>query len=177
MSRRGVLPALDVLDLDVKPDEYIDGRQFVRDWKDLSPVIVRTPSGGAHVWFKSAGQVRNSADAIAPGVDTRGDGGYVIVPPSRNLDGGKYSFIKGSIADIERLPEFPADLLAKLGARAEAQGGDQPEADAALIAAALAAIPNPDLGWEGRVEEVRARRLSCYRRQRRGLASVGCLVA
>src|SRR4029077_19014858 len=94
---------IDVLDLDVKPNEYIDGRDFVPNWQKLSPLIVRTPSGGVHVWFASDGEVRNSTDAIAPGVDTRGVGGYVIVPPSCN-DRARYSFIKGSTDDIDRLP-------------------------------------------------------------------------
>lgn len=40
-----------------------------------------TPSDGAHLFFKADG-VTCSADKIALGVDTRGDGGYVIVPPS-----------------------------------------------------------------------------------------------
>jgi putative DNA primase/helicase len=143
----GRASGIDVLDLDVKPNEYIDGRDFVPNWQKLSPLIVRTPSGGVHVWFASDGEVRNSTDAIAPGVDTRGVGGYVIVPPSCN-DRARYSFIKGSTDDIDRLPPFPSDLFAKLGAKTEGQGGDQPQADAALITAALQVIPNPDLGWE-----------------------------
>ncbi len=40
-----------------------------------------TPSGGLHFYFKDAG-IRNSASLLAPGVDIRGEGGYVIVPPS-----------------------------------------------------------------------------------------------
>lgn len=46
-------------------------------WESLSPVIIRTTTGGAHLWFKSDGLLRSSSDTIAHGVDTRGVGGYV----------------------------------------------------------------------------------------------------
>src|SRR3954447_13733377 len=54
----GGTSGIDVLDLDLKPDEYIDGSKLVPDWDQRSCVLVRTPSGGAHVWFKSTGKVR-----------------------------------------------------------------------------------------------------------------------
>ena len=44
---------------------------------------IRTGSGGLHLYFRWPDQpVKNSASKIAPGIDVRGDGGYVIVPPS-----------------------------------------------------------------------------------------------
>ena len=143
----GRVSGIDVLDLDLKPDEYIDGREFVPNWRELSPVIVRTPSGGVHGWFKSAGTIRSSSDQIAPGVDTRGEGGYAIVPPSRHRD-GDYSFINGDINDIGRLPTFPRELFAKLGPRHEGCVNANPEANPENLRAAMQVIPNPDLGWD-----------------------------
>ena len=143
----GAVSGIDVLDLDLKPEEDIDGRKFVPNWKHLSNVIVRTPSGGRHVWFKSADKVRSTTDVIAPGVDTRGEGGYAIVPPSRNSD-GDYSFTKGSRDDIADLPAFPPELLDKLGAKHTGAAADTPEADPEYVTAAMQVIPNPDLGWD-----------------------------
>jgi Bifunctional DNA primase/polymerase, N-terminal/Primase C terminal 1 (PriCT-1) len=46
---------------------------------------VRTRSGGWHIYLElpaDGTQIRNSAGKIAPGIDVRGEGGYVITPPS-----------------------------------------------------------------------------------------------
>jgi putative DNA primase/helicase len=137
-----------VLDIDLRQDRQIDGYKSLPGWRDLSSVIVQTPSGGAHLYFFSDGTVCNSTDRIAPGVDTRGEGGYVILPPSRNAEGGSYRFLKGSQDEIDDLPPFPPELLAKLDPVHQAEGADDPDADPILIAAALSAIPNDDVGWD-----------------------------
>jgi hypothetical protein len=49
-----------------------------------STLTHRTPRGGEHLAFRVPPdvEIRNSQGRIAPGVDVRGTGGYVIVPPS-----------------------------------------------------------------------------------------------
>lgn len=51
-----------------------------------------TPSGGRHLLFALAEgtPAGNTAGRLAPGIDTRGDGGYIVLPPSRlrGPDGG-----------------------------------------------------------------------------------------
>lgn len=44
----------------------------------------RTGGGGLHLWFRlPAGvEIRNSAGRLAEGMDVRGEGGYVVAPPS-----------------------------------------------------------------------------------------------
>jgi RecA-family ATPase len=77
-----------------------------------------TQSGGLHLYFRDPGDlVRNSAGKIGPKVDTRGAGGYVIVPPSRGA-GGAYRHT-GPI-DWSNLPDVPDDLLQRLLKRPEA---------------------------------------------------------
>lgn len=41
-----------------------------------------TRSGGWHLYFAVDQEVPNSVSKIAPGVDVRGDGGYVVAPPT-----------------------------------------------------------------------------------------------
>ena len=71
-----------VVDVDVR-----DGAQGAA-WldahtEDLVPTrTVKTRSGGWHLYFTAVPGMRNSASKIAPNVDIRGNGGYVIVPPS-----------------------------------------------------------------------------------------------
>lgn len=53
-----------------------------------------TPSSitgrGRHIVFEHPGiEVRNSAGLLGPGIDVRGDGGYIVAPPSVHPDTGK----------------------------------------------------------------------------------------
>lgn len=58
--------------------EHAPGGELVDTWE------VTTPSGGQHCYFLApAGEpIRNSASKLAPGVDTRGQGGYVVAAGS-----------------------------------------------------------------------------------------------
>jgi hypothetical protein len=94
-----------VVDVDVK-----DGRQGT-DWLNANSHrlpqtrTIRTGSGGLHLVFLWPGQrVKNSQSKIAPGIDVRGDGGYVIVPPSPGY----------AVADDAPIAEAPEWLLAAL---------------------------------------------------------------
>ena len=53
----------------------------------------RTGGGGMHVFFRypAEEEVRNSTGRLGPGLDVRGEGGYVVVPPSRTR--GTYEWL------------------------------------------------------------------------------------
>ena len=78
-----------VLDVDVK-----DGKQGLESLKALTgggipeTYTVQTPSGGYHFYFISNTHYGNSV-GFRPGLDLRGDGGYVVAPPSV-IDGKEY---------------------------------------------------------------------------------------
>jgi putative DNA primase/helicase len=58
--------------------------------------------------------LRNSAGRIARGVDVRGDGGYIVVPPSIHPNGRAYRWIPGrALGDLPRAPLAP-ELIAVL---------------------------------------------------------------
>ncbi|MGW0574659.1 bifunctional DNA primase/polymerase [Streptomyces sp. NPDC002920] len=52
-------------------------------------VVVLTPSGGRHLWLTGPPDVvvPNSAGRLAPGIDIRGAGGYLVGPGSRTTHG------------------------------------------------------------------------------------------
>jgi hypothetical protein len=45
-------------------------------------LMVRTPSGGLHIYFEYVEGITNSPGGLPKGLDIRGQGGYVLVPPS-----------------------------------------------------------------------------------------------
>jgi hypothetical protein len=67
-----------------------------------------TGGGGRHLSFKYTGPVSNSAKKMAPGLDVRGDGGYVVAPPSIHESGRAYAW---SVDSVATLPTAPAWLL------------------------------------------------------------------
>ncbi|WP_328464781.1 bifunctional DNA primase/polymerase [Streptomyces sp. NBC_00448] len=79
------------LDLDVK--HGTDGMAALHalaerhDFAVPRTVTVLTPSGGRHLWLTAPGPVPNSAGRLAPGIDIRGAGGYVVGPGSRTVAG------------------------------------------------------------------------------------------
>jgi hypothetical protein len=98
----GEITWLVVVDVDVK-----DGRAGM-EWLNANSHrlpqtrTIRTGSGGLHIYLRWPGQpIRNSAGKIAPGIDIRGDGGYVIVPPSPGY----------AIADDSEVAEVPDWLI------------------------------------------------------------------
>ncbi|MFE1921706.1 bifunctional DNA primase/polymerase [Streptomyces asoensis] len=60
-------------------------------------VVVRTPSGGRHLWLTGPPEVvvPNSAGRLAAGIDIRGAGGYLVGPGSRT-DRGVYAVSPGT---------------------------------------------------------------------------------
>jgi hypothetical protein len=102
------------------------------------------------VWFRSEDKIYNSTDSIAPGLDTRGNGGYVIVPPSSTAT-GKYQFDsdpKPYLKDRTKLPTFPVEMQKKLDTKHFTQPSANPQADPKRVADAMAVIPNNDVGWD-----------------------------
>ena len=76
-----------VIDVDTKHDGMATWERIVAEHGPF-PVTAthRTPSGGLHVFCDSPETIRNGK--LAPGIDIRGDGGQVVVPPSWRMING-----------------------------------------------------------------------------------------
>lgn len=68
-----------------------------RDFRVPATRTVLTPSGGRHLWLSGPQGVTvpNSVRRIAPGIDVRGAGGYVVGPGSRGRT-GRYRWAPGT---------------------------------------------------------------------------------
>lgn len=81
--RTGAESGLVVLDVD--GEEGFDSLTdlVMRYGEPPTTASVKTPSGGSHFYFRHpGGVVPNSAGLLGRGLDVRGDGGYVLAPPS-----------------------------------------------------------------------------------------------
>lgn len=94
----GARIGLFVVDLDPRDSECVDEvRQRLETAVGPMPEtpISITQSGGWHIWLRcpEGGDLPKNNAARIPGVDWRGEGGYVIVPPSIMSDGKAYSWL------------------------------------------------------------------------------------
>jgi hypothetical protein len=94
--------------IDIDPGGLEPWENLVREFGLPRTCRVRTPRGGAHHYF--AGSIASSTSRLAPHVDTRGIGGYVLVPPS-SVDGVEYTW-EGE-EPIAPLPVRITELLQK----------------------------------------------------------------
>src|SRR5215212_1860805 len=74
----------------------VDGERGEEKLKELGhPVtpMVRTPSGGLHLYFKHPGGDVRTGIRVAPELDVKAAGGYVVAPPSVGPNGRPYEWI------------------------------------------------------------------------------------
>jgi hypothetical protein len=74
-----------------------------------------TGGGGRHVYFRHPGGVVHNRAGLAPGIDLRGDGGYVVAPPSVHPSGRLYRFEASHHPDETALAAAPDWLLRLFG--------------------------------------------------------------
>lgn len=89
---------------------------------------VLTGGGGQHIYLSSAVPIRSSAGKLGEGIDVRGEGGYVVAPPSVHETGTAYAWDLGADLDMPLAPA-PAWLPARTPERTSSV---QPVADAVI---------------------------------------------
>lgn len=75
---------------------------------------VRTGGGGWHFYFRHPGElVRNDTGRrLGPGIDVRGDGGYVLAPPSAHSSGNHYE-LDAPRREVAALPDWLIERLTR----------------------------------------------------------------
>jgi hypothetical protein len=108
--------------LDVDGDEGHRGIVDLERRGCVLPKTLTTRTGhGTHAfleWPGNGAAIRNSASKLAPGLDVRGAGGYVVVPPSVHPSGATYNFIDENV-QIASAPELLLQMLTQISATAE----------------------------------------------------------
>lgn len=108
--------------IDVDPRHGGDGSltALEREHGPLPPTVESlTGGGGRHLFFAHPGAESGKRTAvrignrtgIAPGIDVRGDGGYVVVPPSIHPSGRAYAWRDGHDPGRRAPAPIPAWLL------------------------------------------------------------------
>jgi transcriptional regulator with XRE-family HTH domain len=88
MAHTGRRSQLVVIDVDVRRDGMKYFRQLSHRFPELFETFcVATGSGGIHVYLRSDESWRSGMDLVGPGIDLRGESGYVIGPGSKHVSG------------------------------------------------------------------------------------------
>jgi hypothetical protein len=145
--------ASDIIVIDVDQKNGKDGSVALAELTArLGPLpptwTATTPSNGRHLWFKNPGNIRCSNGKLGIGLDVKGDGGYIVAPPSHDL----YHWDDDDDAALAALPDAWVAHLRSLDAVPTGQPvieAAEPLATSAnlqaepdLVARALKAIPN-----------------------------------
>lgn len=110
----GATSGFTVVDLDVNHGNNDNG---IVEWEQLNKkyntnpydtTIIKTPRGGLHLYYQYNSQVKNSSNKIGKGIETKNNGHYVILPPSK-IQTGEYKFVNK--LKPNKIPEWIVTLL------------------------------------------------------------------
>ena len=95
-SPTGRASGIDVLDVDAQHGGMGTLHRLEQEHGGLPDTVqVLTPGGGRHYLFRHTGRtLRSGAGEIGLGLDTRGEGGYRVAPPSVGANGRAYQFMR-----------------------------------------------------------------------------------
>ncbi|HOX59663.1 MAG TPA: VapE family protein, partial [Verrucomicrobiota bacterium] len=114
----GLISGLAVLDVDTLKGGEDSLFDLTRQFGPLPDTVAAlTGGGGQHFLFAHPGpgvKIRNSVENLGPGLDVRGDGGYIIVAPSTHVSGRTYEWELSCHPKDIALAPLPEWLLARI---------------------------------------------------------------
>jgi hypothetical protein len=106
-----------IVDVDRDPVRNIDGMtelaKLIAQHGELpATLMTTTPRGGRHLIFlwNNGVEIRNSTGKVGQGIDVRGEGGYVCLPPSRRADGALYQWDPEGGSQAAPAPDWLIEL-------------------------------------------------------------------
>ncbi len=100
-----------VVDIDPKHNGERTWLAMVGENKIPKTVEVVTGTRGTHLYFKYPTNLAVSNSAIGKGVDIRGEGGNIVIPPSIHPNGNAYMWAKGRTPDKVKIAVAPSWLI------------------------------------------------------------------
>src|SRR5215210_1379777 len=113
-------PVSEILVLDVDGPE---GLAILEERGHPPTPMARTGGGGLHLYFKHPDAIIRTGIRVAPGLDVKAEGGYVVAPPSIGPTGDAYEWI---ISPAEAKPAEPPEWLLELLRRPLKNGSAPP---------------------------------------------------
>lgn len=101
----GAVSGCVIIDLD-GPDGIASANRL-----GLKSSVVSLTGNGRHLWYKYSQPIGNSVRSF-PGIDVRGDGGYICAPPSIHKTGVRYRFLtRTDFKQFDMLQPFPMSII------------------------------------------------------------------
>jgi hypothetical protein len=133
-----------VVDIDVDESKGTDGFKSIQEAGLACPETVcqKTPRGGSHFFYVNTQPIGCKVNML-PGVDIRGNGGYVLLPPSISKDGGAYTWIAspGEVA----FAVYPSGLVPPRGPAPWAGPPKAPETPTRTLPGTASASQGPNM--------------------------------
>jgi RecA-family ATPase len=160
----GAINRIFVVEFDTPQGHGVDGAASLQRMESEHgslplTLMAQSPTGSVHRFFRHPGEgfKVKSTDSIAgySGVDVKGDGGFVAIPPSPRED-GVYQWLNDE--EIAPAPQWLLDLVCDVAPLVIEPDDTDPfvafsreqyeSATFEEVAAALQALPNEDVGWD-----------------------------
>jgi hypothetical protein len=131
--------------VDIDPRNGGDRQNLERLGPIPNTPTAKTGGGGVHILLKHPGRKVKSRDRLGglEGIDQKGNGGYIVAPPSNHVSGSAYAWQIKPDTPLADIPEWLMGLLIQEGTpeRPQAhQGGREPQAGGDYAAYAQRAL-------------------------------------